>query len=198
LYDGTAGAKAIDKVLQDATAKGGAKNMMLDRRERAITALPSPDVYFGYMFNFTTALAGPAFEISEYVKAQARPAAPPGRFLPALVTLGYGILFMVGNVVAGIYGFTVDGIYAQVCPYAAPFFHSDSCHVKRATFVCRVLQAIAEPPADLLQRAINILSRIAYAHIALMSVRFSYYGVWKISEAARYRGKSVSLTRAFP
>jgi hypothetical protein len=116
LYDGTDGAAAVSKALLDPNAKSSVRSMMRDRQARALTALPSPLVYFGYMFNFATALAGPAFEISEYVTAQSRAAVPAtaSRFLPALSTLGWGVLFMVGNVLAGIYGFSVDGIYEQV------------------------------------------------------------------------------------
>ncbi len=103
-------------MLLDKDAKDSVRGMMRERQARAITELPSPLVYFGFMFNFSTALAGPAFEISEYVTAQSRSALPSGasRVLPSLLALGAGVIFMVGNMVAGIYGFTVDGIYTQV------------------------------------------------------------------------------------
>lgn len=64
IYDGAGpGKRAIDKVLDNPAAKDSEKRIMSERRDRAVPTLPSPLVYFGYAFNFTTALAGPSFEV---------------------------------------------------------------------------------------------------------------------------------------
>ena len=64
VYDGAGpGKRAIDAVLASATAKDAERRIMTERRERSVPGLPSPLVFSGYMFNFTSVLAGPAFEV---------------------------------------------------------------------------------------------------------------------------------------
>jgi lysophospholipid acyltransferase len=73
-----------------------------DRRDRAITTLPSLLEYLGYCFNVTTVLVGPIFEFGVYAREQRQwgngNLPPPVPRLPAvLVTLLLGVFFMVLN-----------------------------------------------------------------------------------------------------
>ena len=64
IYDGSgSGKRTIDHVLGNAAAKESEKRIMSERKARAVPGLPPPLVFFGYLFNFTTVLAGPAFEV---------------------------------------------------------------------------------------------------------------------------------------
>lgn len=64
IYDGAGrGKRAIDAVLADPAAKERDRKAMLERRARAVPFVPAPLVFFGYIFNFSTVLAGPAFEV---------------------------------------------------------------------------------------------------------------------------------------
>lgn len=80
------------------------------RRRLAITKLPSLLEYFGYVYNFTTFIAGPAFEFREYMnaiegaqfvfKGQRRTASPFGA---AVMKLGLSLVFMGMLVAFGPY-----------------------------------------------------------------------------------------------
>lgn len=80
------------------------------RRRLAITKLPSLLEYFGYVYNFTTFIAGPAFEFREYMnaiegaqfvfKGQRRTASPLGA---AAMKLALSLIFMVMLVAFGPY-----------------------------------------------------------------------------------------------
>ena len=63
LYDGTYDRDKVFGELKD----GKTKKMMEERRKYAVTSLPNPIEYFGYIFCFTCLMAGPAFEYNDYV-----------------------------------------------------------------------------------------------------------------------------------
>lgn len=65
LYDGTADKANVFSVHAD---KKKAK-IYSDRQKFAITSLPNPLEFFGYIYCFTCLLAGPAFEYNDYVKS---------------------------------------------------------------------------------------------------------------------------------
>jgi len=118
LYDGTTGAAEIAARIAaaEAAAASAAKRhdasaqvkaaatltVFGDRRDRAITSLPSLLEYLGYCLNVTTVLVGPSFEFGVYAREQRQwgngNSPPPVSRLPAvLVTLLQGVFFMSLN-----------------------------------------------------------------------------------------------------
>jgi hypothetical protein len=98
IYDGTVGKKSIDDQLAKIAGKAEPsendkklKRVLEGRKERALTAVPNPLVIFGFCFNYSSYLAGPAFEITEYLnvsngKFKGEQTRPEGRFAAGLVT----------------------------------------------------------------------------------------------------------------
>lgn len=117
LYDGTTGRGAIERGLAEARKGGDAKKstvaMLEDRQRRAIPGVPGPFAFLGYVFNPTTLLCGPAFEIGVYLAATQRPRLPAeGRVWVSLWKLVQGAVWLgVSAVFKGPFG--VDVLHAQ-------------------------------------------------------------------------------------
>ena len=155
VYDGTVDKARLEAVVADEAASSSARKVAADRLSRSIPALPSPLEFAGYVFNFCTVLAGPSFEIGEYLASQRREELPPtSRFMPALWTFLLSTAFTVVMVVGGTY-FKIDEVYAQAV-------------------------AAVEGSSD----AAPLWKRYLYAHCALTLVRVQYYSVWKLAETA--------------
>lgn len=115
LYDGTVERQRLEAVARDLNASPGARSVAKDRLARSIDHLPNLLEYLGYIFNPSTLLVGPAFEIREYLTAQQRRHPPPdgpSRFPRVLQCFGAGVLFMLAHVFVGPL-FGVDAIYEQ-------------------------------------------------------------------------------------
>jgi hypothetical protein len=142
LYDGTGGRPGIDAKIAEgraalAAAAGDAAlekkarsalRVYEDRRARSISALPSLLEYAGYVFNFTTVLVGPSFEITEYLRSQQDWAGSAGtpavsRFPAACVKLAQGLGFMAANVVLAPL-FPVERVYTNATDPEVSFLWS--------------------------------------------------------------------------
>eukprot|EP00752_Nemacystus_decipiens_P014687 g13083.t1 len=129
------------------------------RRTYAIRSVPNPLEFFGYIYCFSSILAGPAFEYSEYDKATSGKAyekdgkatAKPSSWLPALSKLGAGLLCLALNQIGGPY-FKLEGMRSS---------------------------AVAGMP---------MYERIAKAWITLFFVRMKYFFAWKTADGASVLG----------
>jgi len=172
LYDSEIGTpKAERKVLKlEEQNQGGAKDRQLkalrrtvaSQKKYAIHRLPSVMEYLGYIFCFTTIMAGPAFEYADYVAAvdgsafahhtkkdggggaKARPASAGA----ALARLGLGLGCMALHV-------ALSGLFPLPGVIAEPEF-------------------LARPMA----------SKAAYVWMSLFAIRFKYYFAWKVAEGS--------------
>lgn len=183
LFDGTADAArlAAERATLEKAAKAGDENakrkarVIVERQERAISTLPGPLEYLGYVFAFPSVFSGPAFEISEYLAAQrlrkgATGAAPAAdaptaflatRYVPALWKLLQGIVWLGASAVLGA-AFPTSRMYD--------------------------LAVATSPPTSYLDLARFVLC-------AMVVSRFQYYAIWKLAEGSAvlagfgYRGK---------
>lgn len=77
------------------------------RRERALSALPSPLEFYSYIYHFASLIAGPALLMRQYLSAMNGAAfvdrdgkplpagqTPPGRVRAAFTQMGLGLLYM--------------------------------------------------------------------------------------------------------
>lgn len=89
-----------DKKKKDADRK---IRVLRDRVDRGITSLPMPWEFAGYVLNPVTSLVGPAFEIKEYLYAQARDhhALETSRYGAAAWKLATGVFYMGVNMWIG-------------------------------------------------------------------------------------------------
>lgn len=73
MADAEAKLAAAKDAKDDAAARRLARRLrsLRDREARSLPALPSLLQYLGFVFNYATVLAGPAFEISEYLRGMA-------------------------------------------------------------------------------------------------------------------------------
>lgn len=114
-FDGTVDMPRIKKELEDETASKGRRAMYSTRLRRSIAKLPNLLEYFGYVYCFTTYLAGPAFGIKEYLMVcngtkHAKGEAVPSRWLTALsVTLQ--AFFFVGLMLWGEAHFPISNAF---------------------------------------------------------------------------------------
>ena len=101
-YDGTADNKNVFPDVPHADKRKA--KVYADRKKFAITSLPDPLAFFGYIFCFTCILAGPAFEFSDYLSSTDGSAftkkgttiiVKPNNWLPALQRLGIALVCMV-------------------------------------------------------------------------------------------------------
>ena len=153
LYDGTYDYERVFKHTHpDKEAK-----VFKQRKQFAITSLPNPLEFFGYIYCFTCILAGPAFEYTDYVSAMEdtapsatdkKPLKKPQPFLPAMLRLLVGVLCLVGHL------------------QLAPHFKISS-HYQ--------LQYVSSKPA---------LLRFADLLVAMFAERLKYYFAWKVAEGA--------------
>jgi lysophospholipid acyltransferase len=66
IYDGVIAKKSYEETLESKQAPNSLILVYKDRISRSIDHIPSVLQYFGYMFHFSSLLAGPAFEYKEY------------------------------------------------------------------------------------------------------------------------------------
>jgi lysophospholipid acyltransferase len=128
-----------------------------NRVERAIDGLPNLLEYYSYVFFYGGILAGPTFEIKEYldfvddkleVKGHPKDQPIPSALLPALSTFGRALVCYGGIMAANMY-------------FPVPEFYGDA-------------QVLAKH---------SLLYRLAYLYISLPLFRFKYYFAWYLSEA---------------
>lgn len=166
LYDGTADKANVFPEKPHADKK--VAKMYFERQRFAVTKLPNPLEFFGYVYCFTCILAGPAFEYNDYIKSidgsifdrsvkekqtdKEKENKPPSSLLSALFTLFIGILCLVGHLV-------VSGHYPLARIYDAKFIASH-----------------------------DHLQRYGYTWVALFAERLKYYFAWKVAEGASILG----------
>eukprot|EP00903_Cladosiphon_okamuranus_P019810 g18207.t1 len=129
------------------------------RRTYAIRSVPNPLEFFGYIYCFSSILAGPAFEYTEYDNAtsgkayekEGKAAEKPSSWVPALSKLGKGILCLALNQVGAGY-FKLEGMRSS---------------------------AVSGMPMH---------ERIANAWITLFFVRMKYFFAWKTADGASVLG----------
>jgi hypothetical protein len=163
-FDGTADKKKVfpEKPYED---KKVAK-LYDDRRRFAVTSLPNPIDFFGYVYCFSCILAGPAFEYRDYEAAMDGSAfkkqvldkdgkpvegkfvfAAPSRVFPAITRLLLGVVCLVG--------------YMQV---NSRFQVAQHCNPKY------------------LAEHYPVWPRFLFLCIAMFGDRLKYYFAWKIAE----------------
>lgn len=154
LYDGTFDKENVFKSYADDKKKA---RIYSDRKRFAVTSLPNPLEFFGYIYCFTCLLAGPAFEYQDYVqsvdgtkfkRSDGKKGEVPGSILPALWRLVVGVVAMALHLyLSGL--FPLSNIY-------------------NSTFIATH----------------NPLYRFGYTYLALTGYRFMYYFAWKVAEGA--------------
>ena len=152
-----------DKVFSTDPARKHAK-IFAQRREFAITELPSLLEFFGYVYCFPCALVGPAFEYNDYIKAingrefQFRDAKgelvrrTPSTLLPALQRLAVGVAFML--------------LYLRYQPT-----YSIAQHYQPGFIAVH-----------------SIAARTGLLLVSLLVERFKFYFVWKVAEGSAVLG----------
>ena len=157
-YDGTCDKKNVfpEKPHED---RRKAK-VFADRARFAITKLPNPIEFFGYVYCFTCILAGPAFEYRDYEKAidasayrkptdsAATKRKPSSNWINGLRKLAVGVACLV--------------IYLQLSPI---FKMSDQLDVEYI-------------------RSVDPVTRFVRLMVALMAYRMKFYFAWKVAEGA--------------
>lgn len=164
LYDGTYDKERVFKTYPDEDRKN--QKIYGQRKKFAITALPNPLEFFGYIYCFTCILAGPAFEYRDYVdsidgsvfakpqkEGEKSSAKRPSTLLPGLARLAVGVVSMVGYLQLGA-RFKISDQYT-------PSF-------------------IAAHP--------NMLERWALFLVSMFAERLKYYFAWKVAEGASIMG----------
>lgn len=131
--------------------------MAKERLRYSIEEVPGPLEFFGYVYNFTTFLAGPAFEFKDYAAALEGTAfidasnggkiTRPSSILAALSRLVQGVVCMALHLV-GTAKFPIAGTYG----------------------------------AEVLARA--PLQRWVYSWVSLFFTRMKYYFAWKVAEGS--------------
>ena len=135
--------------------------MYADRRRFAITSLPNPLEFYGYVYCFTCLLAGPAFEYTDYVSAVDGSAfvgynngneehrdTAPSSLVSALAALIVGIVSM------GVY-LKMSAVF-QMRKFYDPMFIAGH----------------------------SMTYRMGYTWLTITGERFKYYFVWKVAEAS--------------
>ncbi|CEG41053.1 lysophospholipid acyltransferase [Plasmopara halstedii] len=150
-FDGT-----VDKTLATkGTELSPNKRKMYEGRQKlALTELPSLLEYFGYVYSFTTFLAGPAFEIREYLD----------------VTKGTKFLVngkkkQPSSVLAAFSKFLVGSILMAAFAVYGPSYPLSNLHDSK----------IAAQP---------LLYQLRDLYITLAFCKAKYYSAWKIAEGA--------------
>ena len=161
LYDGTFDKERVFGKHED---KKKAK-VYAARQAFAITSLPNPLEFFGYIYCFTCILAGPAFEYADYARSidgsafrkaddkdQKLPGKKPSTILPGLQRLLIGVVSMVGFL-------QLSARYPLSAHYKADFIAENT----------------------IVERFIKLL-------IAMFAERLKYYFAWKVAEGASIMG----------
>lgn len=166
LYDGT---YDYNKVFPEKPHEDKKKAKIYEaRRKFAITKLPNPLEFFGYVYCFTCILAGPAFEYQDYTrsidgdtfkikksddpKLLNKSVGKPSTLLQGLRRLLVGVVCMV--------------LHLQV-----------AAHYKVSALYNKEFIA-----------ANGFLQRIFHVCAALLADRFKYYFAWKVAEGASILG----------
>lgn len=116
LYDGTVDAKRLKSELADESTDKRRRKLYQGRVDRSISKLPNLVEYFGYVYCFTTYLAGPAFGIEEYLavcngtKFTDKTTPPPSRAFDAIKCCLSSFVF-VGLMVWGESNFPISRAY---------------------------------------------------------------------------------------
>jgi len=156
LYDGTTDKENVFKTHED---KRKAK-VYAERAKYAITSLPNPLEFFGYVYCFTCILAGPAFEYKDYArsidgsafKLKSGEVRKPATMLAGLQRLLVGVLCMVG--------YLQLGAHFKVKDHYSPDF-------------------IANTP---------LYIRYAMLMVTMFNDRLKFYFAWKVAEGASILG----------
>lgn len=148
-YDGV-----VDKTAEKKELSPGAAKVYAARKKLAITELPSLLEYFGYVYSFTTFLAGPAFEIREYLD----------------VTTGNKFLYngkpkQPSSVLASFSKFLVGVAFMAAFAQISPQYP---------------LANLYDPTVA----ALPVVSQILTLYITLVFVKSKYYSAWKIAEGS--------------
>ena len=179
-WDGTADYK---KVFSDADAKTVEKNK--ERRRLAITSLPNPIEYFGYVYCFTCILAGPSFEYRDYIDgitgsmlvfkgaeggAGERDSKIPVKSAPspvpsALVSLSIGVFWLVVKLVMG--GYFPLATYKDASTPGVPY---------------NMVPNLSNPVW--LASYPNAVWRFLVLMLTLQAERYKYYFAWKVAEGS--------------
>lgn len=159
-------------------AEHAAKNGPADRNskkyaafaERAVSGVPDPLSYFGYVFGFTSFFAGPGFDFKEYVSGveeTALPASPSGsgakdqrwgsRLVAALRKMLFSLVFLGVQVVLG------------------PKFDFSKAAAATAADAAKGQLSLA---------ALPFLPRVGAALLCLFVTRSKYYFAWLMSEGS--------------
>jgi len=158
LFDGTYDAARVERGVADADKRK--QRVYQARKSFAISSLPTPLEFFGYMYAPTCILAGPAFEFTDYLASindtafavGGKPRPAPARLGACLLRLAVSIVALVGNMV----------ISAN--------FPMSRTH----------------DPAFIAQE--GYILRLGYLMLALFGDRVKYYFAWKIAESASIAG----------
>lgn len=229
LHDGTgSGLKALRAAMADAEGKlAAAKDAkddvaakkiasrlrgLRDREARSLPALPSLLQYLGFVFNYATVLAGPAFEISEYLRGMAD--WTEGTAAPVIVNSDAG-----ADVVDKRAGGSGRGtaVATDAVPLPAPAISrfpaaAVALGIGLSFLAANALLQPHLPVEDVYWNAIRVLRGrgeavevpeagqpgcrddgtatmplwryIITSHAALLLLRCGYYAVWKVAEAA--------------
>lgn len=169
LYDGTVDRRSVFPAQPYEDARK--EKMYSERRKYAVTKLPSPLEFFGYVYCFTCVLAGPAFEYNDYAHAidgsafrkacdnskkesddgkeetKVSCCKRPSNFLPAMQRFLFGTTSLVIHMVFSKY-FRLSLSYGLDFMSASPVF------------------------------------RFAHAFFSLFITRMKYYFAWKVAEGA--------------
>uniref|UniRef100_A0AAV1TL02 Lysophospholipid acyltransferase n=1 Tax=Peronospora matthiolae TaxID=2874970 RepID=A0AAV1TL02_9STRA len=150
-YDGV-----VDKTMakKGAELTGGDKKLYSGRQQLAIYEIPSLLEFFGYVYSFTTFLAGPAFEIREYLDVTSgKKFLLNGQYKQPSSVLAAFSKFLVGSLLMAVFA-----VYGPVYPLS-------NLHDPKVA---------AQP----------LLFQIRDLYITLIFCKAKYYSAWKIAEGA--------------
>jgi MBOAT, membrane-bound O-acyltransferase family len=180
-WDGTADYK---RIFSDADSKSSEKNR--ERRRLAITTLPNPIEYFGYVYCFTCILAGPSFEYRDYMdgitgstlifkgsddkvigdKDSKIPVnAAPSPVPSALISLSVGVVYLVLKLVMG--GYFPLATYKDISNPGVPY---------------NMVPTLSNP--EWLDAHPNVVWRFLLVMLTLQAERYKYYFAWKVAEGS--------------
>ena len=132
-----------------------------DRRRFAITSLPNPLEFYGYVYCFTCLLAGPAFEYTDYARAVDPPSPSPPSINRSYIVSTIPIAFR--KFVVGILCLAVHLVL--------------SAQFKMSTLY-----------TDNFMKFSSIPYRLSYAYLAILAQRCRFYFAWKIAEGSCIMG----------
>lgn len=150
-YDGV-----VDKTFEKKGAEmsPGKKRVYLERQKLAIDKIPSLLEFFGYVYSFTTFLAGPAFEIREYLDVTSgKKFLVDGKSKQPSSVLAAFSKFLVGSLLMAAFA-----VYGPKFP----------------------LSNLYDPKVA----ALPLLWQLKELYVTLIFCKAKYYSAWKIAEGA--------------